>query len=245
MEVFIREKNCATCPFANKEKPNFICGDAIANDIGLKTNSSVCKLSYFANEENCPLKSLDQHDAELKKIIYKEAYEQGKFDTKTDLEYKINLARHDAEVRNKVINELLEWADSKIMDWINSPNYREPHFRGTRIIHYCDLKQKLAELLTPNKKERKRERKMSNFCVNCCKNKSGEEIICLKCHKEVCSIFNNKIAELEKQLAIRDKALELVCNLAIDLDNNNNTFGYSNLDKYFIEQAEKKLKGEK
>ena len=66
MEVFIREKNCKTCPFANKERPNFICGDAIANDIGLKTNFSVCKLSYFANEESCPLKSLEQHDAELK-----------------------------------------------------------------------------------------------------------------------------------------------------------------------------------
>lgn len=66
MEVFIREKNCATCPFANKEKPNFICGDAIANDIGLKTNSSVCKLNYFANEEDCPLKSIDQHDAEVR-----------------------------------------------------------------------------------------------------------------------------------------------------------------------------------
>lgn len=66
MEVFIREKNCATCTFANKEKPNFICGDAIANDIGLKTNFSVCKLSYFANEENCPLKSLEQHDAEIR-----------------------------------------------------------------------------------------------------------------------------------------------------------------------------------
>ena len=64
-----------------------------------------------------------------------------------------SLEQHDAEVRNKVINELLEWADSKIMDWINSPNYREPQFRGTRIIHYCDLKQKLTELLTPNKKE--------------------------------------------------------------------------------------------
>ena len=57
-----------------------------------------------------------------------------------------SLDQHDAEVRNKVIDELLEWADSKIMDWINSPNYREPHFRGTRIIHYCDLEQKLNEL---------------------------------------------------------------------------------------------------
>ena len=57
-----------------------------------------------------------------------------------------SLDQHDAEVRNKVIDELLEWADSKMMDWINSPKYREPHFRGTRIIHYYDLKQKLAEL---------------------------------------------------------------------------------------------------
>ncbi|MDD4111225.1 MAG: hypothetical protein PHS54_06780, partial [Clostridia bacterium] len=57
-----------------------------------------------------------------------------------------SLNQHDAEVRNKVIDELLEWADSKMMDWINSPKYREPHFRGTRIIHYYDLQQKLTEL---------------------------------------------------------------------------------------------------
>lgn len=66
MEVFIRDKNCATCPFSNKEKLNFIWGDSTANDIGLKINYSICMLNYFAHEENCPLKSLDQHDAELK-----------------------------------------------------------------------------------------------------------------------------------------------------------------------------------
>jgi len=53
---------------------------------------------------------------------------------------------------------------------------------------------------------------------------------------------DQRIAELGKQLAIRNKALEMACNLAIDLDNNNNTFGYSILDKYFIKQAEEALK---
>lgn len=66
------------------------------------------------------------------------------FDT-VECEIK-SLDQHDAEVRNKVIDELLEWANSKMMDWINHPKYREPHFRGTRIIHYYDLQQKLIEL---------------------------------------------------------------------------------------------------
>jgi hypothetical protein len=60
------------------------------------------------------------------------------------------LEQHDLEIRaderKKVCEELLEWADSKMMDWINSPKYREPRFRGTRIIHYYDLQQKLTEL---------------------------------------------------------------------------------------------------
>lgn len=62
----------------------------------------------------------------------------------------ISLDLNDNEVRadekKKVCEELLEWADSKMMDWINSPKYREPRFRGTRIIHYCDLQQKLNEM---------------------------------------------------------------------------------------------------
>ena len=33
-----------------------------------------------------------------------------------------------------------------MMDWINHPKYREPHFRGTRIIDYYDLQQKLSRV---------------------------------------------------------------------------------------------------
>ena len=40
----------------------------------------------------------------------------------------------------------------------------------------------------------------NNFCINCCKDKSGEQIICLKCHEEVCNAFKKQLAEKDKLL---------------------------------------------
>lgn len=61
--------------------------------------------------------SLEQHDKELRLQVYKEAYEQGKFDVKADLEYKINLEQHEQEIRKqerqKVIAELEEFENEQ------------------------------------------------------------------------------------------------------------------------------------
>jgi hypothetical protein len=85
LDVYVKEKNCDTCLF-RKDVPNFICGDNIAERVG--TNTSYCGLKYHATHfNNCPLKTLEQHDTEIR-----------------------------ADERKKVIEELGSWHYKKLLE---------------------------------------------------------------------------------------------------------------------------------
>ena len=55
-------------------------------------------------------------------------------------------------------------------------------------------------------------------CVNCLKEINEKEAFCLTCHGDVLECAKQQIAELQKQLTITEKALELACETLQDIN---------------------------